>query len=495
MSAEQADVQEQVSLQNNTVDDPTFGPQPIDPETGERLFRLPVDEKHRAFKMQPWRFDRPHMRAFFFAWSHFFIAFFGWFAVAPLMTTIKEDEKLGLGTKKARGNSNVIAVSGTILMRLIIGPFSDRYGPRVASAGLMTIFSLPVYLIGTAQNYASFCTARFFIGFLGATFVVTQYWTSIMFAPLIVGTANATSAGWGNLGGGVTNALMPQFFNMFVAFGLTEQQAWRVAMVIPGTMALAVGVLLYFFSDDSPDGNFRDLHMSGAKQKTNPWLAMKRASVNGRSWILHLLYATCFGVELIMNNNLASYFTEEFGLSQGTAGLVASLFGLMNLFARSLGGIASDYFSKRFGMTGRLWVFFIVEFVEGLFLLLFSRLRVLGAAIAALIAFSTCVQMAEGATFGVVPFVDPVATGAVSGIVGAGGNVGAMTLGLLFANFDGPEAMLYLSFVVIGVSFLVFPLMWGPLKVIDTESGRAVAAGKEIDDELVESRSSVSVAA
>jgi NNP family nitrate/nitrite transporter-like MFS transporter len=30
-----------------------------------------------------------------------------------------------------------------------------------------------------------------------------------MFAPNVVGTANAASAGWGNAGGGATQAIMP----------------------------------------------------------------------------------------------------------------------------------------------------------------------------------------------------------------------------------------------------------------------------------------------
>ena len=46
-------------------------------------------------------------------------------------------------------------------------------------------------------------------------------------------------------------------------------------------------------------------------------------------------------MELTINNVAASYFSDEFDLSTSKAWILASLFGLMNLFARSLGGIWS----------------------------------------------------------------------------------------------------------------------------------------------------------
>ena len=58
--------------------------------------------------------------------------------------------------------------------------------------------------IGLANSYESFLLFRLAIGIVGASFVITQYHTSVMFAPNVVGTANATTAVWGNLGGGVT---------------------------------------------------------------------------------------------------------------------------------------------------------------------------------------------------------------------------------------------------------------------------------------------------
>lgn len=288
-----------------------------------------------------------------------------------------------------------------------------------------------------------------------------------MFSGNIVGTANATSAGWGNLGGGVTNALMPQIFNGIRKGGASPDKAWRIAMVIPGVALLLTSVAMFFLSDDVPEGNYRDLHRAGTKEKTNPFVAMGKASLNWRVWILFFLYAGCFGIELIMNGNLANYFSTRFGLGQGTAGLVAALFGLMNLFARSLGGIFSDVMAKKFGMRGRLWAFFVVQISNGCAFIAFSRIGLLGAAIPVLITFSLFVQMAEGCTFGIVPFVDPTATGAVSGIVGAGGNFGAVAGGFLLNTEKGDEGagvakgFFILGFLVIGSAFLI-PFLWWP---------------------------------
>jgi nitrate/nitrite transporter NarK len=50
---------------------------------------------------------------------------------------------------------------------------------------------------------------------------------------------------------------------------------------------------------------------------------------------------------------------------------------------------------------------------------------------------TVCVQMAQGATFGIVPFVQPQAMGTVTGMVSAGGNVGSLiTLALYFQGED-----------------------------------------------------------
>ena len=101
------------------------------------------------------------------------------------------------------------------------------------------------------------------------------------------------------------------------------------------------------------------------------------------------------------------------------AGAAAMLFGLMNVFARTLGGALGDVFGRRWGLSGRVRWLFIALFFEGLALMLFSQMPVLAMAIPALIVFSLFVQMSEGATYSVVPFINKKALGSVAGIVGA----------------------------------------------------------------------------
>lgn len=58
--------------------------------------------------------------------------------------------------------------------------------------------------------------------------------------------------------------------------------------------------------------------------------------------------------------------------------------------------------------------------------MVFAQMSSLGAAMAVMCLFSIFVQAAEGAIYGVVPYVSHSVTGASAGIVGAGGNVGGI---------------------------------------------------------------------
>ncbi len=415
------------------------------------------------------RVDKVQIRTFHVTWFAFFLCFFAWFGIAPLMAVVREELSL---TKEQVGWTIIGAVSATVFARIAIGWLCDRFGPRLTYTWLLLLASLPVMGIGFAHDFKTFLMFRVLIGVIGGAFVITQYHTTNMFAPNVVGTANATSAGWGNLGGGVTQFAMPMIFSIFVVgFGVNEAFGWRASMMVAGAVIFFTGIVYYFFTQDAPDGSYKELRAQGkmapaGETSGNFFGALK----DYRVWLLFCIYAACFGIELTIFGTLALYMFDYFGLSLVTAGMVAASFGLMNLFARTLGGIFGDNFASIWGLKGRATWLFITLFIEGLALMLFSQMSVLFLAVPTLLFFSLFTQMSEGATFSVVPFISKKSLGAVAGMVGAGGNVGAVSAGFLFkGDMAWNDAYFLLGILVTCASFLALFIRFSAADEIEAE--------------------------
>jgi NNP family nitrate/nitrite transporter-like MFS transporter len=390
------------------------------------------------------------MKTFHITWLTFFVCFFGWFGLAPLMPTIKEDLHLDKGQI---GNIIIASVSATIIARLLIGRLCDTWGPRKTYTLLLLIGAIPVMCVGLAKDYTSFLLFRLAISVIGASFVITQFHTSQMFAANIKGTANAVAGGWGNLGGGVTNMIMPLIFAAIVGFGYTNHDAWRYAMIVPGVMMLVMAFFYYRYTKDTPAGNYDEINKLKAVKGKTDYSVLK----DWRIWALSLAYAVCFGMEITFDNVAALHFVQEYKLSQSSAGFWAGMFGFMNIFARALGGIFADKVGKKFGMRGKGILLATVLLLEGLGLLLFAQSGSFGMAIFSMISFALFLKMANGATYAITPFINEKNGGLVAGIVGAGGNLGGMMFGFLFKskNITYLDAFSYIGYIAIAVSVIV----------------------------------------
>ncbi|WP_187357710.1 NarK family nitrate/nitrite MFS transporter [Cyclobacterium plantarum] len=446
----------------------------------------------KATSINLFDFKSRQMRAFHLSWFAFFLCFFGWFGIAPLMAVVREELDL---TKAQIGNIIIASVAVTVLGRLFIGWLVDRIGPRITYTYLLVLGAIPVILIGLSDSYESFLLFRLAIGIIGASFVITQYHTSVMFAPNVVGTANATSAGWGNMGGGVTQMIMPVIFALFISLGFLEAEAWRYAMMVPGFAMILTALAYYKWTTDFPEGNIKDLSKKDLeykrKKKADGKGALKAAVTDRRVWALFLIYGACFGIELTINNIAAIYYHDFFNLDLKTAGLIAGLFGLMNLFARTLGGFFGDKAGIKWGLKGRVGFLGIVLLVEGIALVVFSQMTLLPLAIGTMILFSLFVQMAEGATFSVVPFINKKAIGMISGIVGAGGNVGAVMAGFLLKmeGLSYGEALSILGIVVATISTcsLLIRFSKADEKIAQEELEESLAQKAALQPEMVNS--------
>lgn len=402
----------------------------------------------RATRIQLFSMSTIPMRVFHLTWMAFFVCFFAWFAVAPLMPVIRQD--LGL-TKDQIANINIAAVFVTILVRLVVGPMCDHFGARRTYTWLLLLGAIPVIGIAFTHSYEAFLFFRLCIGAIGASFVITQYHTSTMFAPNVIGTANATAAGWGNAGGGATQALMPLILAAIVSFGVEQAIGWRIAMFVPGVLMLVMAFFYHRYAKDTPLGNLKDLPRTHEKGNSG-MESFLLAARNYRVWLLFVTYGACFGVELTIHNMAAVYFVDQFTLDVKTAGLYVGCFGLLALFARAFGGLASDRIAHSKGLDGRtLWLFALI-LGEGIGLTLFSRMSSPHSALLMLLVFGLFTHMACGATYSLSPFINNKAKGGVAGIIGAGGNVGAVAAGFLMKGASTTQQGLFILGVFVTVS-------------------------------------------
>jgi MFS transporter, NNP family, nitrate/nitrite transporter len=171
------------------------------------------------------------------------------------------------------------------------------------------------------------------------------------------------------------------------------------------------------------------------------------------------------GIELIVFNVSTSYFVNSFGMELPKAALVSAAFGFFNIFSRPGGGLLSDYMNQWFGagrtgMRGRIIVQLFLMLASGSCLLAFSfQQDSMVNSIVCLIAFAITMQALNGSTYSIVPYVAPEATGAVSGMAGAGGNTGAVCWSLIFRFGPAPHLCFRILSYIVLASALTVPLI------------------------------------
>ena len=94
-----------------------------------------------------------------------------------------------------------------------------------------------------------------------------------------------------------------------------------------------------------------------------------------------------------------------------------------------------------------------------------------------MLSFALFLKMANGATYSIVPFINSRAIGSVAGIVGAGGNLGAMLIAFLFKSNSITYSQ---AFHFIGIGVLVTGLLLLAIGLKESlPAGVAVSKAKE----------------
>lgn len=151
--------------------------------------------------------------------------------------------------------------------------------------------------------------------------------------------------------------------------------------------------------------------------------------------ILELTYIVNFGSELAVVSMLPEFFETTFSLPKALAGVLASAFAFVNLAARPGGGLLSDKLGSRKKTMGFLTVGLGIGYLVMSLIKPGTFVGTPGILVALLITVgcSFFVMAGEGSTFAMVPLVKRRVTGQIAGMVGAYGNVGAVSYLTIFS--------------------------------------------------------------
>jgi MFS transporter, NNP family, nitrate/nitrite transporter len=427
------------------------------------------------------RFKNPEVKALHLTWIAFFICFYVWFNMAPLASSI-----LRTADWLTRDDIRLFAIANvalTIPARILVGMALDRFGPRRVFSTLMVLMALPTLAFAFGETKTQLFVSRLVLSSVGASFVVGIHMTALWFRPRDIGFAEGFYAGWGNFGSAAAAMTLPTIALML--FG--GDDGWRYAIATSGVVMGCYGVFYWLAITDGPTADthkkprkaaalevssYRDLILlmlftvpmigilsilvyrvqsTGFIDQITAWACylaiaavifyqlvqvlrvnlpiLKKGVPEDDRYpfssvaALNTTYFANFGAELAVVSMLPMFFEETWGLSAAAAGLIASSFAFVNLFARPMGGLVSD----RFGNRRFVMLAYMLGIAIGFALMgLLDSKWPLVVAVAITILCSFFVQGAEGATFGIIPSIKRRLTGQISGMAGAYGNVGAV---------------------------------------------------------------------
>lgn len=455
------------------------------------------------------------IRTLHLTWLAFFISFFVWFNHAPLLSAIQQS--LGLTEQELKALL-IMNVALTIPGRIVIGMLVDKYGPRITFSALLFVSSFICFFFAFADSYTALLASRFALGFVGAGFVIGIRMIGEWFPARQVGLAEGIYGGWGNFGSAAAALTLPS-----VALLFGGDEGWRYAIAGTGVVALVYAFVFHALARNTPKGStYFKPKKTGAMEVTSKgdfffYLLMNTplyAALAGLAWklgpanlaiidaafadgvyllllalylyqawhvwrinrhvfsesvpelhryrfknvaVLDLAYFVTFGSELAVVSMLPLFFKETFSLSMVEAGMLGAGFAFMNLVARPTGGFFSDRFGRKKSLT-----LLLCGLAVGYFLL--SRITAewpLALAVLATMACSFFVQAGEGAVFAIVPLVKRRMTGQIAGMVGAYGNVGAVTFLTIFSFVEASSFFLVIAaaavLILIAVQFIDEP--------------------------------------
>jgi NNP family nitrate/nitrite transporter-like MFS transporter len=333
------------------------------------------------------------------AFLYFDFSFMVWTVLGPLSVHIKD--ALALDDSHTGLMVAVPSLAGAAL-RITLGLLVDRIGAKNTGLLAQTVVIAGLawaWLVGL-HSFPAVLLMGFILGFAGASFAVALpqagRWYPSQMQGKVLGLAGA-----GNVGVVIDSLLAPRLANAYgwnAVFGF---------MRIPAVLVFAVYALI---SKEPPvkvkPKKLRD-YWELFTEKDTHWFAF--------------FYTITFGGFAGLAASLVLYFKSTHGLTKVEAGDWAALCMFAGVMARPLGGMLAD----RFGGIRTLTICYTVA---GIALASAGHTASLAADLTAFLIALAALGAGNGAVFQLLPQRFGKDLGLMTGLVGAGGGVGAFLL-------------------------------------------------------------------
>ena len=333
------------------------------------------------------------------AFFYFDFSFMVWTVLGPLSAHIKEALHL---SDQQTGLMVAVPSLGGAGLRLALGFLVDRIGAK--NTGLLAqciVMAALAYgwLVGLG-SFQAVILMGFMLGFAGASFAVALPQAGRWYPPQMQGMVLGL-AGAGNIGVVIDALLAPRIAN---AYG------WQAVFGFALVPAVLVFMVYLLFSKEAPlkvkPKQFGD-YLELSRDKDTHWFCF--------------FYTITFGGFAGLAASLVLYFKSTYGLPKVEAGDWAALCTFVGVMARPLGGALAD----RIGGIRTLTFCYLIA---GIALAMAGRATTLTAAVIFFVITLGALGAGNGSVFQLLPQRFGKELGLMTGLVGAGGGLGAFLL-------------------------------------------------------------------
>ncbi|MDP3464450.1 MAG: MFS transporter [Sulfuricurvum sp.] len=391
-----------------------------------------------------------HWPTLFAAFLYFDFSFMMWTMLGPLATEIGESLSLRGFTMNDDQQATLLAIPvlAGALLRIVLGVFVDKFGPKktaIVSQIIVIATLFLAYISADTITYNQLLLVALGLGFAGASFAVALPQAGQWYPPRLQGTVLGI-AGAGNIGVVIDFLFAPK---------IAELWGWPSVFLVGAVLSTIVLFAYTFMAKDAPANVYKP-----NPKKLRDYMKLMR---DRDTWWFNLFYAVSFGGFIGFANYMKVYLMNTYQADMSAFGIdvmdeanvkvIAGYFGALCIFAgamlRPVGGAVAD----KMGGIKSLYIFFgmivVLSVISAFIALPFW------AAIVVMFLIMANLGMANGSVFQLVPQRFGKDIGVMTGLIGAAGGLGGTALIKTFGWSQGAYEGYTAGFLIFGIMVLI----------------------------------------